>query len=115
MNTFYIAKILNPDLMSRPLADDFYNYIKNSDRSKVIIDFSGVHFATRSFMDEFYVLFQDGLNKSVVELINLPPDVEKTLEAVKSTQNKKKVISDATIVKTKDIQDLEKHLSTLAI
>ena len=26
MKTFYIAKILNQDLMSRPLADDFYNY-----------------------------------------------------------------------------------------
>ena len=28
MKTFYIAKILNQDLMSRPLADDFYNYAK---------------------------------------------------------------------------------------
>lgn len=41
MKTFYIAKILNQDLMSRPLADDFYNYVKNSGEVKVIIDFSG--------------------------------------------------------------------------
>ena len=63
MNTFYIAEILSSDLMSRPLADDFYNYIRNSKENKVIIDFSGVHFATRSFMDEFYVLFQMRRNR----------------------------------------------------
>ncbi|MBO8485669.1 MAG: DUF4325 domain-containing protein [Bacteroidetes bacterium] len=115
MNVFYIAKILSPDLMSRPLADDFYNYIKNADEREVIIDFSGVNFATRSFMDEFYVLFQDNIKNSTVNLVNMPYDVEKTLEAVKATQNKKKFVSDDTIVKTTDIQDLENHLSALAI
>ncbi|MBO8482719.1 MAG: DUF4325 domain-containing protein [Bacteroidetes bacterium] len=115
MNTFYIAEILSSDLMSRPLADDFYNYIRNSKENKVIIDFSGVHFATRSFMDEFYVLFQEHMKKSEVELSNLPPDVEKTLEAVKATQNKKKIVSDDIIVKTKNILDLENRLATLAI
>lgn len=115
MKTFYIAKILNPDLMSRPLADDFYNYVKNSGEAKVIIDFSGVHFVTRSFMDEFYVTFRDWIKTSKVELVNMPQEVARTFEAVKSTQNKRKVITDDSIVKAKDIQELENYLSSLAI
>ena len=115
MSVFYISRILSRDLMSRPLADDFYNYIKNSNDTEMIIYFSDVHFATRSFMDEFYVLFKDSIKNGKACLVNLPVDVEKTLKAVMSTQNKKKVISDETIVKTKDIQDLENHFEVLAV
>ncbi len=82
MKTFYIAKILNQDLISRPLADDFYNYVKNSGEVKVIIDFSGVHFVTRSFMDEFYVKFKGWIKTSKVELVNMPQDVARTFEVI---------------------------------
>ncbi len=116
MTTFYIAKILGQDLMSRPLAGDFYNLIENSNDPEVIVDFSDVHFATRSFMDEFFVLFKDNMKKGKVRLENLPMDVDKTLKAVMATQkNKKKVRSDETIVKTKDIQDLENHFAVLTV
>ena len=97
MSVFYISRILSRDLMSRPLADDFYNYIKNSNDTEIIIDFSDVHFATRSFMDEFYVRFKDSIQNGKACLVNLPVD------------------ADETIVKTKDIQDLENHFEVLAV
>ena len=115
MNTIYIAQIIGSDLMSRLLAKDLYSYFLNLTPRVRVIDFTGVNFATRSFMDEFYVLFKSHIQNSEIELANLPSDIEKTLEAVKSTQNIKKVISDDIIIKTKDIQDLEDHLARLSI
>ena len=116
MKIFHIAKLLSPDLMSRPLANDFYEYIKYSGEKEIEVDFSGVHFVTRSFMDEFYVLFSRYTSEGYsIKLFNMSSDISKTMEAVRSTQNKKKEVTDETVIKTKNIQDLERHLSTLAI
>lgn len=116
MKTFIISQILSQDLMSRPLAKDLYTYIKNTKETDVIIDFTGVNFATRSFMDEFYNVFikssDIGFN---VTLTNMPSDIDAILNAVKATQNTKKQLSDAKISKTKTLKDVDKCFSALCI
>lgn len=116
MRIFYIAEILGKNLISRPLVKDLYTYIGNAGDVAVIIDFSNVEFATRSFIDEFYVRFfknnENGLNTT---LENVPYDIEMMFKAVKSTQNKKKAISNDIAIKTESIEDLEKHFSMLSI
>ena len=49
-----IAQLLSPDLKSRMRAKDLRLLVKNSGAKSVVIDFGGVKFATRSFIDEFY-------------------------------------------------------------
>lgn len=116
MKIFNIAHLISQDLMSRPLADDFYVLISHSGEKKIIVDFQDVHFATRSFIDEFYVLYMKYSSEGYeISLKNVPYDIQKIFDAVKSTQNQKKMISDDTVVKTKDIQDFERHMEVLAI
>ena len=52
-----IAKCIGRDLNSRIVVRDLYDKIINENMTHVIIDFSNVNFATRSFMDEFYNIF----------------------------------------------------------
>lgn len=107
MKIFHIAQALSSDLMSRPLAEDFFEYVRSSSENDVVIDFTGVNFVTRSFMDEFYNLFLKTPSKNFnVTVQNMSSDIEAVLNAVKSTQNRKKEISDARIVQAKDFQEL---------
>lgn len=116
MRTFFIAQILNVDLMSRLLAQDFYNYIKNTSETDITIDFTGVNFATRSFMDEFYSLFLKPSNKEFeVKIANMPSDIEAILNAVKSTQNTKKQMTNATVIKAETLADVDKCFMALSI
>ena len=60
----------------------------------MILDFSNVQFATRSFVDEFYNVFlkTPNANSVKVEITNVPEDVNAILEAVSRTQTRAKVI-----------------------
>ena len=57
MKKIDIASILSPDLKSRMRAQDLKTLIENSGADAVEMDFHGVKFATRSFIDEFFNLF----------------------------------------------------------
>ena len=57
MKTIDVEQILSPDLKSRMRAQDLRQLIVNSETDAVELDFRGVKFATRSFIDEFYNLF----------------------------------------------------------
>ena len=116
MRTFFIAQILNVDLMSRLLAQDFYDYIKNTSETDITIDFTGVNFATRSFIDEFYNLFLKPSNKEFeVKIANLPSDIEAIMNAVKLTQNTKKQMTSATVIKAETLADVDKCFMALSI
>ena len=52
--TVDIATLLKPDLMSRFAVADLLIYIHNTGSESVVVDFAGVKFATRSFVDEYY-------------------------------------------------------------
>ncbi len=86
-NIIDIATFIGRDLKSRIAVRNLYDIILNQNMTSVKIDFRNVSFATRSFMDEFYNLFI--ANTSVdAELINLSPELNTMLNAVKFTQRK---------------------------
>ena len=102
MKTINIAEILSPDLGFRALARGFRQFVEENYAAEevVTIDFSGVQFASRAFMDEFYNLF---LSPSVaascavkVEVVNLPASVAVLLEAVVRTNTQPHAHSAAT-------------------
>ncbi len=84
-----IAKLFSKDLKSRSVARDLRDMIIKEKNTQISINFNGVIFVTRSFMDEFYnvIVADKDLN---VELINFSTDMQEVLNAVKSTQRKQK-------------------------
>lgn len=98
MKTIDISQILTPDLKSRMRAQDLRLLMENSDDDAFVVDFQGVKFATRSFIDEFYNLFlkNPGANAFTVEITNVPEDIKAMLDAVSRTQVRTKVIPSQT-------------------
>ena len=94
MRTIDIAEILSPDLKSRARVRDLYLFIQNSEEKEVTLDFNNVQFATRSFMDEFYILLLKNPKELPfrVKITNVPEDINTILEAVSRTQTRAKVI-----------------------
>ena len=118
MKTIDIAQILTPDLKSRMRAQDLKQLIENSESDVVELDFQGVQFATRSFIDEFYNLFlkNPDANAFRVELINVPEDIKTMLDAVSRTQVRAKVIPSQTQeVSFKSVDEMLKYFSTVSL
>ena len=113
-----IAAILSPDLKSRMRAQDLKLMIENSEVNAVVMDFQGVKFATRSFIDEFYNLFlknPEG-NTFSVELINVPSDIKAMSDAVSRTQVRAKVIpSHSQEVSFNDVKEFLNYFSTVVL
>ena len=113
MKTIDITHVLSPDLKSRVRAHDLKLFIENCGDKEVVLDFSNVKFATRSFMDEFYNIFlkDSTQNDFSVELTNIPEDINLMLESVSKTQTKAKVIQTTT--RTTFFSSLEEAISYL--
>ena len=118
MKTIDVAPILTPDLKSRMRAQDLKLMIENSGANAVEMNFQGVKFATRSFIDEFYNLFLKNPedNAFVVELTNVPSDIKAMLDAVSRTQVRAKVIpSQSQEVSFKDVKEFMNYFSTVVL
>ena len=118
MKKIDIASILSPDLKSRMRAQDLKALIDNSGADAVEMDFLGVKFATRSFIDEFYNLFlkTPEANTFRVELINVPSDIKAMLDSVSRTQVRAKVIpSQSQEVAFKDVREFLNYFSTVVL
>jgi len=118
MKTIDIAAILTPDLKSRMRAQDLKLMIENSGANAVEMNFQGVKFATRSFIDEFYNLFLKNPedNAFIVELTNVPSDIKAMLDAVSRTQVRAKVIpSQSQEVSFKDVKEFMNYFSTVVL
>ena len=118
MKTIDIAAILTPDLKSRMRAQDLKLMIENSGANAVEMNFQGVKFATRSFIDEFYNLFLKNPedNAFVVELTNVHSDIKAMLDAVSRTQVRAKVIpSQSQEVSFKDVKEFMNYFSTVVL
>jgi hypothetical protein len=118
MKKIDIAAILSPDLKSRMRAQDLKVLIGNSGVDAVEMDFQGVKFATRSFIDEFYNLFlkTPEANSFRVELINVPADIKAMLDAVSRTQVRAKVIpSQSQEVSFKSVKEFLNYFNTLVL
>ena len=113
-----ISEITSPDLRSRLIVRDFDLYIQNLNISDVIVDFSKVKFATRSFIDEFYNVFiKAGANKVNVKLENVSPDLQAIFEAVKLTQTRPKSKGNNTgsVVYLDSMEEVKEFFNTLAL
>lgn len=95
MKTVKVADILGRNLMSRALACDLRNFVVNSGE-KCNLDFSGVEFATRSFMDEFY---NQLIKNQATSISGMSEELSALLSAVMATQKgaKSKFIDPAEI------------------
>ena len=101
--TIDITSVIAVDLRSRSTVHDLLQLILNSGEKKVVLDFSKVEFATRSFVDEFYNVFIKQPVKGVdIELANMPTDIKEMLEVVKQTQKGKPIQEKITNVETFD-------------
>lgn len=112
MNRVYISKLLSADLKSRSTVQKLYVLLDKYDAENTIIDFDGVHFATRSFIDEFYNVLIKQMHYKVE---NMPSDIECILNTVKTTQNKKKYIENSNDVKNfSSVDEFCSYISSLA-
>lgn len=112
-----ITTLLTQDLKSRYAVKDLLLYIENTGADTVVVDFSNVQFATRSFIDEYYnAIIKDKSANIKVNTINIPDDIQMIFDSVARTQTKTKDIKlDATVVKCETFADLKKVFSTLLL
>ena len=118
MKTIDITTILSPDLKSRMRVYDLKLFIENSQEDSVVLDFSNVKFATRSFIDEFYNVFLKNpeANSFKVEITNVPEDINTIIETVSRTQTGVKTIpAYIPEVSFKSADELIQYLSSAAI
>ena len=114
--TVDIATLLKPDLMSRFAVADLLLYIHNTGSESVVVDFAGVKFATRSFVDEYYNVIMKNPSSIKIETINIPEDIQVIFDVVQRTQHKEKDIKlDATVVKCKTFADVQRVFGTLLL
>ena len=118
MKTIDISQILTPDLKSRMRAQDLRLLMENSEENAFVVDFQGVKFATRSFIDEFYNLFlkNPSANAFTVEITNVPEDIKAMFDAVSRTQVKAKVIPSKTPeVIFKNVDEFLHYISSIVL
>ena len=118
MKKIDIAAILSPDLKSRMRAQDLKAFIENRGADVVEMDFQGVKFAARSFIDEFYNLFlkTPEANTFRVELNNVPSDIKAMLDSVSRTQVRANVIpSQSQEVSFKDVKEFLNYFRTVVL
>ena len=118
MKTIDIAQIFSPDLKSRMRAQDLKLLIENSEEKEIVLDFQGVKFSTRSFIDEFYNLFlkNPDANAFKVELTNVPTDIKTMLDAVSRTQVRAKVIPSQTQeISFANVKEFLNYLSSITL
>lgn len=112
MRRVYISKLLSADLKSRSTVQTLCTLLNDYNADNTIIDFFGVHFATRSFIDEFYNVL---IKQMHYQVENMPSDIEYIFNTVKHTQNKEKEIKCLGNVKTfTSVDDFCSYLSVLA-
>ncbi|MBQ6305022.1 MAG: hypothetical protein IJK78_00495 [Bacteroidales bacterium] len=118
MKTIDIVQLLSPDLKSRMRAKDLKQLIDNSEAEAVEMDFRGVKFAPRGFIDEFYNLFLKNPEENAfrVELTNVPEDIKTMLDVVSHTQVRAKTIPSQTQeMSFKDVKEFLYFLSSVAL
>ncbi len=112
--TIDIATLLKPDLMSRVAVTDLLLYIHNTGSESVAVDFAGVKFATRSFVDEYYNVIMKNQSSIKITTINIPEDIQVVFDVVERTQNNPKDINlDATVIKCKTFADVQRVFGAL--
>lgn len=117
MTVIYIKDLIGRDILNRISARDILDAINNLDDTNITLNFEGVQFTTRSFMDEFYniILFQKPSGK-VVHIEAMSNDLAAMLEVVSKTQhNSVTKVAPQPYVTTKTIDDMKNLFAKLSI
>ena len=117
MTVIYIKDLIGRDILNRISARDILDAINNLDDTTITLNFEGVQFTTRSFMDEFYniILFQKPSGK-VGHIEAMSNDLAAMLEVVSKTQhNSVTKVAPQPYVTTKTIDDMKNLFAKLSI
>ena len=107
-----ISVLISSDVRSRSNAEIVRNAMMKMSY-RVIIDFSGVSFVSRSFSDELCSIIEHFQNIEI-KLINMSDIVKNMIEIVEKSRGKKRVRVDdsSTIMEFDDIESLLKFLNS---
>lgn len=117
MKTIQIRELIGlTDILNRIYAHDISNAALNSEDPSIQLDFTGVQFTTRSFMDEFYNEVKKLRTEKSIQLVGMSDDLKAMYNAVSRTQNgTTKVITMKPYAKPKSIDELEAIFNALSI
>ena len=117
MTTINIRNLVGRDILNRISAHDILSAASACGDSKVSLDFDGVQFTTRSFMDEFYNEVKKASSDGVsVSVINMSDDLKQMYAAVSRTQ--KGATTEITMkpyYKPKSISEMEGFVAQMSI
>lgn len=105
-----ISELLSNDIRSRANANIVRSAIDGA--TDVVLDFVGVVFVSRSFMDEIYNVVEEHKG---IKLENMSNFVETMYDAVKHGRQSKRILpsSDSEIKVLKDLNSLETFFATI--
>lgn len=117
MKAIQLQTFIGRDLLGRVSARDISTAIRNLNEKDIALDFSGVEFATRSFMDELYNEIQkskaDGFN---VTMENMSGDLKTMYGAVSKTQKSGvKKVTMKPYSRPSSIAELEQIFASMSI
>lgn len=115
MKRLDIREFAGRDIISRAAAHDIRLFIDNTAPDIVELDFSGVAFTTRSFMDEFFNSVYKALGDKV-KISGMSPDLAAMLKAVSRTQGRRGVVvSPKPFIQAKSVEDLERAFDSISV
>ena len=117
MATIYIKDLIGQDILNRISARDILDAINNIDDNVIVLNFKGVHFTTRSFMDEFYnTIITAKATRKTIRIESMEKDLSTMLEAVSKTQRNSIVrITPQPYTETNSVSDMEKLFASMSI
>jgi|GEM_PF-902300 len=92
VETIWIKDVIAQNLALRHSADRLFDCISSLKNTNVVIDFHGVHTASRSFMHQFLRRLESSNNHDI-DCINMSENVKKMLDIVKSPNKKPMIVN----------------------
>ena len=83
--TIQLTKFISRNLFLRNSANELFDWINNSKRSKIIIDFRNIQSITRAFTHQ-YLLNKKKSKKNIID-VNTSPHVKNMFELIEKTNN----------------------------
>ena len=92
VETIRMEDVIAHNLALRHSADRLFDCIDSLKNTNVVIDFHGVHTASRSFMHQFLRRLERS-NKHNIDCVNMSEDVKKMLDMVKSPKKTPTIVN----------------------
>ena len=80
-NTIQLAEFISKDLIFRDSVTEIFNYINESELSKIFIDFQNIQSITRSFAHQ-YVITKEQSKKTIIN-VNMAPNIQRMFELIR--------------------------------